>query len=287
LKKIIPPIHDDNIELVDLAKNKKLKSYPELYNFALIIVNQYKDYVAQSGNPWSITSCDIPQELKDALKLHYKTPPKGNLTFIKSFREELSPNFCPMCGSLGTGTLDHYLPKDSYAEFSIFSKNLIPACNCNTKRGTTLRGATHPVRVIHPFYDNFLDTRLYQAYFDGSFETPNISLVIIDPNHPHIEILDFHLQEVILKNNVIHYFNSTWSNLQRLSSNTLQKLLPAGQLSFMEFYDAIRKFLYLKDAELESPNNWSSMFYAGLLNDHNRLERLRLEINDIRLLQGN
>ena len=40
---------------------------------------------------------------------------------------------CPYCGLNETAHLDHYLPKSDFAEYSLFTKNLIPCCyNCNS-----------------------------------------------------------------------------------------------------------------------------------------------------------
>lgn len=46
---------------------------------------------------------------------------------IKGFSE------CPFCGINEPKTLDHYLPKESYPEFSVHSLNLLPVCSvCNS-----------------------------------------------------------------------------------------------------------------------------------------------------------
>lgn len=64
-------------------------------------------------------------------------------------------NKCPYCGGVGfVETLDHYLPKSFYPQFSILPYNLIPACReCNSGS----KGSKYPKheeeQIIHPYFD--------------------------------------------------------------------------------------------------------------------------------------
>lgn len=70
---------------------------------------------------------------------------------------------CPMCGSLHSGTLDHIFPQSDYPEFAVFSRNLVPACKCNSKRQNDLLGDGQGERILHPYYDVCLGERLLSA----------------------------------------------------------------------------------------------------------------------------
>jgi hypothetical protein len=66
---------------------------------------------------------------------------------------------CPYCDSGQATTLDHYLPRSWFPEFSILSTNLVPACHpCNTKRGDALLNAA--------------GSRFWNAYFDPIPDQP-------------------------------------------------------------------------------------------------------------------
>lgn len=283
MKKINPPYFDDNVELDTLSLNTRLGSHPELLANLGIIKNQYQNYLNHLGNPWSINTCALSDKLQKALKTHYESPPVNRLDFLDQYRRDLSPNICPMCGGFGTGTLDHYLPKDNYAEFSVFSKNLIPACSCNSLRGTVVKGDVTPKRVIHPYFDNFLDQQLYQAIFDGSYETPSISVVVIDPRHAQADILQFHLDSVILTNHIINWMEKAWGDLCRRPHDLLDVVLPDGNVNEGQLKSSIEKYLKAKNTEYETPNNWWSIFYCGLLNDACRLRMLADKINRLRV----
>lgn len=62
---------------------------------------------------------------------------------------------CPYCGEIGfVASLDHYLPKSFFPQFSILPYNLIPSCrDCNSGS----KGSGYPIQeeeqIIHPYFD--------------------------------------------------------------------------------------------------------------------------------------
>lgn len=63
----------------------------------------------------------------------------------------LSPD-CPYCGINQTSTIDHYLPKADYEQFSVFPPNLVPSCGeCNTLRKPWVRNGDRT--TLHFFFD--------------------------------------------------------------------------------------------------------------------------------------
>jgi hypothetical protein len=56
---------------------------------------------------------------------------------------------CPLCGHRDVTTVDHYLPKSSYAALAVNPANLIPACSeCNRVKSSSV------LDTLHPYYDN-------------------------------------------------------------------------------------------------------------------------------------
>ncbi|WP_052749047.1 hypothetical protein [Arsukibacterium ikkense] len=281
MKGIQPFDVDDIRELQLLADNNRLGSYPQLMSEYILFKEQYANYVDSCGDPWKIRQLPISNTFRKALIRHYDDAPQGHLQFITDFRRNLSPTLCVMCGGFGNGTLDHYLPSSVYPEYSFFSKNLIPACNCNSLRGNVVRGLTESERVIHPYFDNFLDQRLYQAVFIGSFDAPSISIEVIDSNHPEIDLLKFHLANVIANEATQGWFEKYWSDLSLRPYDILELVLPLPQqiVTGAALAVAIERYRNAKDKEHHTPNNWHSIFYTGLMKDLNRLEQLAEIIN--------
>lgn len=284
MKHIDPPEVDDMVELQSLANNGRLGSHPKLMSEYLIFRAQYNDFIAKGGNPWAINTVITDVNFGNALINHYENSPEGRLLFIKDFRRTVSPTVCPMCGGFGNGTLDHYLPKADYPEFSFFSKNLVPACNCNSLRGTAVKGARASERAIHPYFDTFLNQRLYTTLFEGSFDAPRISINVLDPSHPDIDILQFHLDEVINNEATKGWFEKHWSDLSKRAHDLLDLVLPQPpqHITGIDLKSYIERYRNAKDKEYETPNNWYSIFYTGLINDQARLDILAQKINSTR-----
>lgn len=68
----------------------------------------------------------------------------------------LSPKYkkCPYCGLGQATTLDHYLPKSRFPQFSVSVCNLVPSCrDCQSKKGRDY--ALHKfTQTLHPYFDN-------------------------------------------------------------------------------------------------------------------------------------
>ncbi|MBT2969593.1 MAG: HNH endonuclease [Candidatus Thiodiazotropha sp. (ex Ctena orbiculata)] len=63
---------------------------------------------------------------------------------------------CPYCGGVGRPrTLDHYLPKSKFPQFSVLPTNLVPCCrDCNSESKNTSISTTAEDQVIHPYFDD-------------------------------------------------------------------------------------------------------------------------------------
>ncbi len=64
---------------------------------------------------------------------------------------------CPICGHRDVDTLDHFLPKSIFFQYSVSIGNLVPVClKCN-KNKLTNAPEDRAHEVIHPYYDDFDD----------------------------------------------------------------------------------------------------------------------------------
>ncbi|WP_370277466.1 HNH endonuclease [Pontibacterium sp.] len=76
---------------------------------------------------------------------------------IVDFRDTLFDHIskCPYCGLNETVHLDHYLPKSEFAEYSLFTKNLIPCCySCNSTYKKTSYEENGSRVYFHPYIDS-------------------------------------------------------------------------------------------------------------------------------------
>lgn len=120
------------------------------------VLDAYDRYVENGGRADDTTKLDIGDEVKDALRKNFGlTAPGSPMGHLREYIFQCAfRRTCPMCGYGQVLTLDHYLPKDAYPEFSILPLNLVPACSdCNNFKSNFIR-STEGARFIHPYFDD-------------------------------------------------------------------------------------------------------------------------------------
>jgi len=257
------PIYDDSDAFYLLSKNKLLKSYPKLQPLVSIIQASYAQYLAVSGEPTLVINEPIGFAEAEFLKGHYASPPAvlAHITKMRHLRRQFT---CPMCGSFHISELDHYLPKNGYPIFAIFSKNLVPACSCNNKRQQTLIGANPKERVLHPYFDECLSERLIKACFEDLGPVPRVSIALNVPaTHPQYAAIDFHMRSIVARSDIVQHLAKRWSSLIRKPSLVV-RAFEKNISTVVEVESILQKELSELDDLYEGKNNWDSVFAAGL-----------------------
>lgn len=266
MKKIPPPAIDDFDILKKLCSKTNIKCQPHLSSQYFIMQSQYSIYINNQGNPWVCISPEIDDALKDALEYHYKKPLKL-LKYIKEIRDTGSPDVCPMCGSLKTSTLDHYLPQSTNPEWIIFSKNLVPSCDCNSKRSTHTKGINGIDRVLHPYFDQCLNYRIVSCRISIAQEIPTISIIPIYHHSVSNGILDFHIENVLKRSTLLDWLDRKLANTLRKPRLIISNIPKNNLITDLELLSYIEELLEINDNEFETPNNWYSILFHGLLNN--------------------
>lgn len=281
MKKLgFPPV-DDLTQTTELSENELLHqtSYPHLKNRLAEVLACYSSYSEYEGNALIIESLGLEDPLKSGLRSNYSFPPL-TLSYIDEIRKS-SPKVCPMCGSLKTSTVDHIMPKEDYAEYAIYSRNLVPACDCNTKRGRTLVNRDASTRVLHPYFDSCLKDRLLSCEIspDSTFPMADIRIKYLDPSHLQADSIKFHTEKIVLRAGLIGWLIGQWSSAVDCPGATIQTLPHSMISSTGEMRLALEDALARYDKNLGTPNNWQSIFVHGLLASPTALEWLRLKHN--------
>jgi len=93
---------------------------------------------------------------------------------------------CPFCGGIGTPrTLDHFLPKSKFPQYSILTSNLVPSCfDCNIGD----KGSDHALdaasQTIQPYLDLdifFIEQWIFADYFPGNDLSPGYFKYYVRP----------------------------------------------------------------------------------------------------------
>jgi 5-methylcytosine-specific restriction endonuclease McrA len=93
---------------------------------------------------------------------------------IMNMQSPIAQSICQYCGIDTPYTSDHYMPRSRFAEFAVYSQNLLPCCNrCNELRKDNWLDDGGQRRVFHLYFDEIDETEpLLFAELDFSEEVP-------------------------------------------------------------------------------------------------------------------
>ncbi len=279
--KLLPlPTIDDGDIWTKLAGNVRMSDRALWTALGPDVARRYAEYHATRGDLKLLRAVGWARRLEKRLAALYNNPPR-TLSHLAAIRRKGSAIVCPMCGSSNPWSLDHVAPKAKFPEFYLYSRNLVPACVCNSKRKDVYVGTRTGERVLHPYYDRILKRRLVRAQIEISAPFPkvDISLQVCVTNGPFARAVSFHVSQTLKRTAVLEYWTDLWASLVRRPREVLR--LNAFPLDGPSLKAAIRAIRDGADAECDTPNNWRSMFYTGVLKASTVRRRLVTHINDI------
>jgi len=264
----IPSI--DDIALLDsiiAERRNPNKTFFEGYKPAW--VNRYEEYENNNGNPEVVSSSTIVASDKNKFINLYENH-KGVITkeIIELLREhELS--YCPFCSGLGVpDTLDHFLPKDIYPEYSIFSKNLIPSCDsCNRAKSTKVLDANGEKMFFHPYYDEIKDEDIYILDILPPYDkAPDFKLTVNDKLSNRIKnIAENQINQLKVESRFRKYFRGEYKRLKKevLKNNN------HGKIDLKKLLN-----IFYNKGLLVGINYWDTIFYKSVLGNDDLLDYL-------------
>lgn len=194
--------------------------------------------------------------LKEAYTSLYtnETTPSGEL--IQKIYNNPKTKKCLYCGINSAKTIDHYLPKEKYSYYSIYSKNLIPCCSqCNSKKGATVFKNGTSERVFINFYDDDI--------FDKDYLKVKIEFMKELNNFK----VDFYLENEapsILKNHFkkLELFNR-YEELANELISEISSEIKENNYAIKECRKVLRN-KYNSLLKMRGPNNYEASLYLAL-----------------------
>ncbi len=233
------------------------KSVPLTPNLKLRLKAAYGEYRRTRGST-GIRALSLKDPWPDTFSgLYSGRARKHGLHWIEDIATTPNYGYCPMCGGETHKTVDHYLPRSPWAEFSFFSANLVPSCgNCNTKRGNRASSPGSKPRIFHPYFDVVhLSRQLHVTSLRKPFELP---LFVATPN-PRLSRG--------LKSRVRYHIEHSIDEVvyQQFCINRWIELFPKAQRkTTLQSFRLSIKNLAEDSRMLGGPNSWRSAFYTGL-----------------------
>jgi len=104
--------------------------------------------------------------------------------------------------------------------------------------------------------------------------------VLLPNQHPSFAAVRYHIDNVVLKTQVLEHCEATWIKIGRRPEHYFT--VPAGQVSAQALTQAVADALNKKDIHYGSLNNWESMLFAGIQANAALIVFLAQRVNDLR-----
>ncbi|WP_370311945.1 HNH endonuclease [Sagittula sp.] len=139
----------------DVAAAKHLQRRRRMHDARTNVLAAYQEYIEAVPEVGGLAKAVLTDQQKEAMQHAFSVETAPMAALRQKLLKRTCVARCPFCGISESSTLDHYLPKEQYPEFSIFPNNLVPCCAvCNTrKRDRILDEDTNVRMFLHPCYD--------------------------------------------------------------------------------------------------------------------------------------
>jgi len=147
------------------------------------VLAAYQTYVDAAPEVGELDKSPLTDQQKAALQHAFIVETKPMTALRSDLFKESRVARCPFCSISESSTLDHYLPKEQYPEFSIFPNNLVPSCAvCNThKLDRILAPGTNMRMFLHPYYDAIPDLAFLEVHARMEADALILSYRLIQP----------------------------------------------------------------------------------------------------------
>lgn len=249
-------------------RNEPNKSFFEKFSNTWKV--RYEEYMLYSGNPENISLSAAETISKKIKFINLYTYPTGTLkSKIIETIEDHGLSYCPFCSGLVVpDTLDHFLPKDIYPEYSIFSKNLIPCCDsCNRAKSTKILHNGERI-FFHPYYDDLKNIEVYLLKILPPYDNaPNFELEVNSKMEHNLQKIAIkHLKELKIEHRFRKYFKGQYKRLKKDVVKNKQN----GNIDLT----ALLEIFFAKSLNVDM-NYWDTIFYKSVLENSVLLEYLK------------
>ncbi|MEW5768818.1 MAG: HNH endonuclease signature motif containing protein [Pseudomonadota bacterium] len=227
------------------------------------VLAAYQSYEDAAPEVSEMDGAPLTDPQKEAMRHAFSVETKPMTTLRGDLLKRIEVARCPFCGISESSTLDHYLPKERYPEFSIFPKNLVPSCAvCNTRKRDRILDAGMDVRMfLHPCYDPIPNMAFLAVRARMEADALILSYRLIRPNGMALQTfrhLRSHFNELDLAD-----------RYRRMGLEHLGGQYPALRRAYGPGEDAERVAEKLIEGaedfeEVSGPNYWLAKLYRAL-----------------------
>ncbi len=251
---------------INKARKTRKKNLPDFLLIKRNLINRYFDYdrlIQLYKIPLANTTFSSNTNL---LKDFYEKPPTLLSIELKNRRNN-NLEECPYCGKPSTpNTLDHFIPKTQWPDFSIYPNNLVPQCrSCAPIKGEKYYCTlSNQAIFIHPFYFDDLSKVRFKIIIDFDTILKKVNkyeIEIIHPkNFPNLDRVKLHFRNLDVQNRIITYCNNEFRRWRTRAS--------LYKFNIEELFIVSLKSINPKDIG----KNWETAFFQAILDNKNCIE---------------
>lgn len=252
----------DDIALINEVVDQRLEGRNSVY-FERIRApweQRIRDYIQARGNPEVITPWPDAVNFKTRFLTLYNSPQPNSVQkpVLEKLRER-TLQMCPACGEDGTpNTLDHYLPKNAFPDFSVTAVNLSPMCDkCQGKKLEKVLSDDGERIFLHPYFDEFLDQQVIHLKIGEPYSAPeSMELNPSTDLSPDLqELVSRHITNLGINSRYYHFFREQYTHLLGSAADIRDAGLEMRQ----------QLILFRNKARRKSVNSWGHIFYESVL----------------------
>lgn len=214
--------------------------------------NGYQGIITSPVLPTSLYANSVTE--KRLFENLYLRPPAG-ADILKAHALPAKFFVCPYCGGRAPSTIDHYLEKALFPEFSLYPENLVPSCRgCNRSQSAIKNNRCDK---LHPYFSPVLSRLQLKCSITIRHVTPHFDLQLHCPNMSANEIdhSKRHRAYIRLERRFARYASREWDDCREVLRESDG---PFAQQYIMRVANAER-LIY-------GNNSWRYLFYDGVGN---------------------
>lgn len=270
--RILKPLEKNAEEVFnETIKNKSVDNQNILNSLKQLVFYRYKTYENNKIELGRITnSIILDTNKKHTLINCYSRDSKcyiGKLTAELISQQDVHiQSSCPYCGLSSPDTIDHYIPKTEFPEYSILPINLIPSCGtCNNLKKSKWREGINR-KYLNFYFDSFIKQKFLYAYitFDAINRSyPNVSYRLEKPNlisEKEFKIVKSHYEKLNL-------FKRYASHAVSEISNVYMEISMSKEIDIETHKNTLlgRAKVYKRNYGV---NHWKTCIYEALANSY-------------------
>ncbi len=270
--KKLTPMDKNPIEIYDkVTQERAANNQTALELIKSYIINRYTEYdihkfeLSNIGDS-AIADKDIKHLLKDICYTRDRDQYFGKIADeIITMHDSHMQSICPHCGLDTPSTLDHYLPKATFPEFSILPINLMPMCHkCNAiKNANWLENKLRT--SINIYFDDIFDKKFLFAYI--IFNSSSLCLPVVEFQVENREgfseevytIIKNHFKTFDLYDRYLTHINSELDITRKIISKSKNEIpFQLQKINLCSKRDSLIETLGV--------NNWRTCLYDAMYN---------------------